>query len=129
LVAEFISGVQVSYDATCLLLSRSFLEKAVHQNVETLKHVTYQTIINSSRVKVTEYRGDEIVSTIFEALASKGDSKLLPTDLNILHERMPTKEGKRPVVCDFIAGMTAAYAIDFYGRLKSENTKTIFKPL
>jgi dGTPase len=32
------------------------------------------------------------------------------------------------VICDFIAGMTDAYAIDFYARLKSENARTIFKP-
>ena len=31
-------------------------------------------------------------------------------------------------ICDFISGMTDKYAIEFYGRLKSENPETIFKP-
>lgn len=33
------------------------------------------------------------------------------------------------VICDFIAGMTDRYAMEFYGRLFSENPQTIFKPL
>ncbi|MCY4361391.1 MAG: hypothetical protein OXE42_04270, partial [Gammaproteobacteria bacterium] len=32
-------------------------------------------------------------------------------------------------ICDFIASMTDRYAVEFYGRLKSESAQTIFKPL
>jgi dGTPase len=36
---------------------------------------------------------------------------------------------KARVLCDFIAGMTDRYAVEFYGRSPSENPQTIFTPL
>ena len=34
---------------------------------------------------------------------------------------------KKRVVADFIAGMTDRYAVEFYGRLVSDNPASIFK--
>lgn len=128
LVGEFISGVEVDHNAAAPQLSRVRLRSDTHKKVETLKHITFQAIINSSRVKVAEYRGDEIVAAIFKALAGEGGASLLPPDFFTIHERV-AEQDRRRVVCDFIAGMTDSYAIEFYARLKSENAKTIFRPL
>ncbi|MGA9726232.1 MAG: hypothetical protein WBE80_09245 [Methylocella sp.] len=36
---------------------------------------------------------------------------------------------KKRVVCDFIAGMTDRYAVEFYSRIFSDSPQSIFKPL
>jgi dGTPase len=36
---------------------------------------------------------------------------------------------KRRVICDFIAGMTDRYAVQFYGRLFGTNPESVFSPL
>lgn len=128
LVGQFISGVEFKYDSICPPLSQVSLEANTLRRVETLKHLTYEAVIQSPRLKVAEFRGLEIVSTIFEALANKRGQHLLPADFQQLYRRTGGDEGRLRVICDFIAGMTDSYAIDFYARLKSENARTIFKP-
>jgi len=66
--------------------------------------------------------------SIFQALSKKDDHRLLPLDFQQLYERSKNKATRHRVICDFIAGMTDAYAVDFCARLKSENARTIFRP-
>jgi dGTPase len=110
-------------------LSKVRLGAAVKNRVEALKHLTYQLIIQSPRLKTVEYRGSEIVETIFKALVEKGGDHLLPDDFQSLVRSLPGELERKRTVCDFIAGMTDRYAIEFYGRLKSENSQNLFKPL
>jgi dGTPase len=82
-------------------------------------------------VKVSEFRGKEIVREIFRAIHETSNGyKLMPDDFKKMYEELPECHSyRRRVVVDFIAGMTDRYAIEFYGRLRSENPQTIFKPL
>ena len=59
----------------------------------------------------------------------KDGYRLLPEDFQSIYFQAKTDEGKRRVICDFVAGMTDRYAVEFYGRLFSQNPQTIFKPL
>ena len=68
----------------------------------------------------------QVDNAIFEALSD--DQRLLPDDARTLYKRVGDGEKAR-VLCDFIAGMTDRYAVEFYGRIRSENPQTIFKPL
>jgi dGTPase len=52
----------------------------------------------------------------------------MPDDYRLLYESTPNEKDKYRIVCDFIAGMTDAYCIEFYARLTSEDPETIFKP-
>ena len=61
-------------------------------------------------------------------LAEKKGYMLLPEDFKAIYEAVKGVANKRRVICDFIAGMTDQYALEFYGRLTSENPETIFKP-
>lgn len=94
-----------------------------------LKHFTYEYLINSPRLKVVENRGEEIIDKIFKRLASEGGEIFLPQDFQAFYNTFTEDVDKKRVVCDFIAGMTDRYALEFYGRLYSENPQTIFKPL
>lgn len=109
-------------------LSLAELEEATKIKVEILKNFTYESQILSPRLKVAEFRGKEIVREIFWALSSNGGFVLLPSDYQSIYNHFSDESDKMRCICDFIAGMTDKYAIEFYGRLKSENPETIFKP-
>lgn len=129
LVDHFIRGVQIEINDVIPALSKAFLQEDVLNEVEVLKHLTYEALIMSSRLKVAEYRGYDIVTAIFEALTEKDGHLLLPDDYRYLFEQLKNKPEKMRTVCDFISGMTDRYAVEFFGRLRSENAQTIFKPL
>lgn len=129
LVGEFIGGVEVEPNEEVPALSVAKLAKPVLEKVEVLKHFTFNSLIKSPRLKVAEYRGVEIVTELFEVLSDRDGEgwRLLPEDVQALFSAIRDEEKDR-VICDFIAGMTDRYAIEFYGRLKSEQPETIFKP-
>ncbi|MFZ5621447.1 MAG: deoxyguanosinetriphosphate triphosphohydrolase family protein [Pseudomonadota bacterium] len=133
LVNEFINGIEVEVDARCPPLSAVRLSPEVLRKVEVLKHYTYEATIMSPRLKVVQHRGYEIVRTIFEALDGRSDSMggylLLPDDFRAVYDAVRSIHDRKRVICDFVAGMTDRYAVEFYSRLKSENAQTIFKPL
>lgn len=96
--------------------------------VESLKHLAYRAVIQSPMLKMSEYKGKDIVTSIFDALASQGD-RLLPSDFRELFNMADSKEEQRRVVCDFIAGMTDRYCINMYSRLYGVSPESIFTPM
>ena len=96
--------------------------------VEVLKIFNYEATISSPKLRVAEFRGKEIVTTIFETLSTNGKGiQLMPYDFQELYNSV-RNDNKQRVICDYIAGMTDRYCIEFYGRLKSMSPETIFKP-
>lgn len=129
LVKEFLDGIEVEYNEEFPALSTVRLETLTRVFVEILKHFTYQQVIMSPRLRVVHYRGKGIVTALFEALMEDDGHQLMPDDFRLCYEQAPNDGCTRErVVCDFIAGMTDRYAVEFYARLKSENPQTIFKP-
>jgi dGTPase len=97
--------------------------------VEVLKQYTYHAMIYSSRVKLAEFRGYEVVSAIFGALAFEKGDLLLPDDVRQHMLGAHTKLARMRIICDFVAGMTDRYAAEFYARLHSDNSQSMFKPI
>lgn len=129
LVGGFMRGVSVGAAATRdLRFAPIEVEPETRIKIEALKHLNYLLTIMSPRLKVVEYRGYEVVRTLFDTLTSKDGYLLLPSDVKEAYERLRTKAGRHRLVCDFVAGMTDRYAVEFYARLK-ESGATIFKPL
>jgi len=129
LVSRFIDGVSIEIDDTNPILSKVLVDDETKLLINILKHFSYVYLINSSRLKVVENRGYEIITKMFNRLIVNDGYKLLPEDFQTIYSASKNDEGKRRVICDFIAGMTDRYAVEFYGRLFSENPQTIFKPL
>jgi dGTPase len=130
LVSEFISGVELQFDDRYPVLSYVRLRDAVAQKVETLKHYTYEATIMASRLRVPEQRGYDIVDKLFEKLESPKGYLLLPEDYRNIYESLSSNDAaKKRVLCDFIAGMTDRYAVEFYCRIFSDSPQSIFKPL
>jgi len=130
LVSWFMTSIVLRPNEECPPLSVPTLPDDVRQVVEVLKKFAYVTFINSPQLRTAEQRGSEIVSKVFEAIheSTRSTANLLPDDFRSLYRTIPQDQKDR-IVCDFVAGMTDRYALEFYGRLYSENPQTIFKPL
>lgn len=129
LVGGFMRGVSVgSAKSKDLRFAPLKVERETRIKIEALKHLNYLLTIMSPRLKVVEYRGYEVVQALFETLSSRDGYLLLPADVREAYERLRSTAKRQRLVCDFVAGMTDRYAVEFYGRLK-ESGATIFKPL
>lgn len=130
LVSEMIKAVSVEIDHEYPSLSKVSLSPDALLQVEVLKNYTYEATIFSTRLKVAEYRGHDLVRGIFEALAGPKGDLLMPSDVRqLVKSDFLDKPARMRVICDFIAGMTDRYAIEFFGRLHSDSGQTIFKPV
>ncbi len=131
LVGNFMAGVRVEkVNSEFPALTEVKLESEIQKQVEILKRYTYCAVIESPRLKIAEFRGYDIVREIFDTLIDdkRKGYNLLPEDYQQLYDGFQEEALKKRVICDFIAGMTDQYAVEFYARLKSENPQTIFKP-
>ena len=129
LVRRFVKKVQVRICDEFPSLSKVYLDTEERKFVEVLKQFTWQYQILNHRLKIVASRGIEIVNTIFDLLSLEMGHEMLPNDFHYIYEQFTDEVSKKRVICDFIAGMTDRYAIEFYGRLKSMSPETIFKPL
>jgi dGTPase len=129
LVKRAMSGIEVSYNAKNPALSVVRMNIETFREVETLKNLCYQSLIMSPMLKLTEYRGKEIVRSIFEALKKEGGHLLMPDDFQALYVHLKEPHEKDRVICDFIAGMTNRYAIEFYNRLFGTTSASIYSPV
>ncbi|MCW8915873.1 MAG: dNTP triphosphohydrolase [Magnetovibrio sp.] len=129
IVGRFIRGVTLEVNKKKPALSKVMIDDKTFLEIEVLKQLAYCSQIMSPRLKVAEYRGYDIVQTIFCALDAEGGYNLLPDDFQRDYLAASKVKTRKRVICDFIAGMTDRYAIEFYARLKSENAESIFKPL
>lgn len=129
LVGQFIQGVQFEANREIPALSKVYLDVGTAECVEVLKRFTYVSLIMSPRLKVAELRGKQIVKDIFSCLQERDGCQLLPSDYRAWHDRCKLKRDKMRVICDFIAGMTDRYAVEFFSRLKSASPQSIFKPI
>lgn len=109
-------------------LSLVYIDGPARLILEYFKKYNYISQIESSRLKLVAFRGMDIVKRLYKILRQDGNYKLMPPDFRKTYEDLTTQDDKRRVICDFIAGMTDRYAIEFYGRLTSEDPATIFKP-
>lgn len=127
IVGRFIRGVELDYNKDIPALSKAKLNDETRILVEILKTFTFMSQITSPRLKIAEYRGKEIVTKIFTTLSEGKGYELLPSDVQSIY-LAADKNYRSRIICDFVASMTDKYAIEFYGRLTSENPETIFKP-
>lgn len=127
LVDKFINGVRIKFNDKCPALSKVYLDDDTRKIVEVMKHLTYEIIIMSPRLKIVEHRGYEVVKTIFDTLNSEEGHLLLPDDCRLLFDSFYGTDDKIRTICDFVAGMTDRYALDFYNRIRGTG-ESMFRP-
>lgn len=125
LVHEFMMGISVNAHEN-MAMATIEVTRDIRLKIEALKHLTYLSMIMSPRLKVVEHRGEEIVKKLFETLSS--NHNLLPQDVKTVVELLKKEEEKKRVICDFVAGMTDRYAVEFYNRLFG-SAASLFVPI
>lgn len=130
LVGQAVNAVEFEANKEYPCLSKVRLSKEARRRTEVVKTYTFNKLIMAPKMRIVAVRGKEIVEKIFNSLANHNVDAhhLLPLDVRRIHDAVSPSSRKR-VICDFVAGMTDRYAIEFYGRLTSERPETIFKPL
>jgi dGTPase len=126
IVNDAVNSISFEYNIDEPAISKITIEENQRKKIEVLKQFNYVITIESSKLKIIEHRGKEIVESIFMTLAD--DPMLLPDDWYVLYTLMPCNQMKKRVICDFIAGMTDRYALEFYCRFHSVSPESIFKP-
>ena len=71
LVDRFVHAVQLEINTDRPALSKACLAKEERIQVEVLKQMAYTSVIESPSLKISEARGYEIVSELFERLSSR----------------------------------------------------------
>ncbi len=104
-----ISKVEADFDSP-LLAYNAYLEPEMADALEVLKDFVNQYVINNSKLQRFEYKGQQIIMDLFEALSTDPE-RLLPESTQ---ERWRIAEHKSHqgmrVICDYIAAMTDGYA-------------------
>jgi dGTPase len=90
----------------------------VTREVAILMGVEFFLMIRHPRVTTHEYKGKLVVKRLFEAFAQDDSGDMFPDDVREAWELVRHDERARlRAVCDYIAGMTDAYALKLYSRL------------
>ncbi|RLW68611.1 MAG: hypothetical protein B6D68_03295, partial [spirochete symbiont of Stewartia floridana] len=132
LVGTFIRAVHIDQiNSEIPALSTVTIGQERKVQVEILKHFVYESQILSPKIQIIAYRSKEIIKKLFDTISNRQENgfQLLPKNFRQIYDSCQNTNGWHRTVCDFIAGMTDRYAIEFYARLTSEKPETIFKPL
>ncbi|NLS25318.1 Deoxyguanosinetriphosphate triphosphohydrolase-like protein [Sphingomonas sp. S2M10] len=125
LVGHFITNVIIDSDesfATPLLRYRANLPQPQRFFLETLKDAVAKRVIYSASVQHLEFKGQNMVVQVFEALASAPDA-LLPESTR---DRFAQSDDPQRVICDHVAGMTDSFLLKTYERLFSPRMGSVF---
>jgi dGTPase len=127
-VGRFVREVSVEVNDEFPSMSQARLSIQGFINVEILKTLAFEAVIMSSGLKSAENRGKWIIEQIFKELVADNGYLLMPEDWRYL---VDAKKGdtrwKRRMICDFVAGMTDAYCIEFYERILGRSAPSIQK--
>jgi dGTPase len=114
LIGYFISQVCVKeINAIAPPLSKIYLPEHVHLEIEALKCFIYVSQVNSPEVKMSRFRGMEIISQLFDKL-SRDKADLLPVDVKVIFDHSRNEMARKRTVCDYIARMTDSQAAELY---------------
>lgn len=127
LIHYFVTAMNIT-EIDCfqepLLRYRVEIKEPQQQFLKALHDVVYNYIITHPVVQHLEFKGQHMVVSVFEALASD-PKRLLPHDAYKLYDR----EKDWRCICDYVAGMTDSHLLKTYERLFSPRMGSVFDKL
>jgi dGTPase len=129
LIRQFVQAVEVNVYERLPAISQAYLPIDMFKEIEVLKTFTFHYVTTSSRLKISEFRGQEAIVNIFKAIDDGLGHMVLPEDFRRIYEGVGSGHEKRRVICDFIAGMTDRYATQFSSRLFGHQPEAFWTPL
>jgi dGTPase len=129
LITYFLDNIEIVPDYDVPAMSKVDLNGEALLLMEVIKQYIFVSQVKSSRMQLVEYRGQEMVKKIFKTLTKeKNTIELLPSDYKTMCSYCVNDEqALYRIICDFIAGMTDRYAVEFYCRLYGESPQSFFK--
>lgn len=140
LVNAFINSVkldEISNFAHPLLKYKACLNNDAAKFLKDLKDLVFDKVIMSQQVQTIEYRGQQMLLSLFEAMASQPERLLKESFRSQYNSQssnsqnpnnQKTNEQMR-IICDYLSGMTDEYATKLYERLFVPRRGTIFEQL
>lgn len=101
-----------------LLSFNAFIDPPMAEGLEVLKRFVSQYVIQIPQVQRFEYKGQQLIMDLFEALSADPERLLPQATGEKWHKAQQQSEGMR-VICDYIAAMTDAYAQRLHQQLFS----------
>ncbi|MCW8866296.1 MAG: anti-phage deoxyguanosine triphosphatase [Colwellia sp.] len=109
-----------------LLKFNATLSNTTKQVLKIFKDFVYTFVIKQTSIQQLEYRGQQIVMELFEALSSD-PMRLLPSNsAKRWQQAIKNGENSNRVIADYIAGMTDEYATKLYQTLFLPNASTSY---
>ncbi|MDT0594320.1 anti-phage deoxyguanosine triphosphatase [Glaciecola petra] len=99
------------------------LPEAAEFALNLFKNFVFKHVIKKPDIQLIEYKGQQIVMSLFEAFSSEPE-RLLPHNTKLRWESTEEENDKYRVIADYISGMTDEYANRMYANLflpKSHN--------
>jgi dGTPase len=116
LVFYFIHNISICPQAvfqTPLLDLQATMSNEAKSNLNILIEFVFKYVIKTQEVKMHEYKGQQIIKKLFQALIDDSE-RLLPTSTQ---NKLNKDSNDYRIICDYIAGMTDNYAIKVYKKL------------
>lgn len=110
-----------------LLRFRARLPEEAAAFLNALQSAVMERVILSPSVQQLEFKGQQMVLSVFDALTSDPEA-LLPLSTRARYQAAEEKH-KRRVICDHVAGMTDGFLIRTYQRLFSPGMGSVFDRL
>lgn len=105
-----------------LIRYRAAMQEGPARFLGALKDAVFKAVIQSAGVQQLEFKGQKMVVSVFEALASEPETLLPAGQLALVR----AGEDASRVICDYIAGMTDGALLKAYDRLFSPRMGSIF---
>ena len=126
-VGKLIHQVSIDVNKQFPALSKVKLQRDGLLGVEIFKHLNRALVIHSPKLAIVQYRGKDIVKRVFTAIL-ESNGALLSDKWRQAFNDASDESGRRRVVCDFVAGMTDRYAVEYHDALFGEG-KTMYAPI
>jgi len=98
-----------------LLRYNAELPQDVIAALNVFKKFVWKYVIRHVETQRIEYKGQRILTEMFQIFESDPE-RLLPTNTATRWKNAP-EQGKKRIICDYIAGMSDAYALKVYHQL------------
>ncbi|MEA1673602.1 anti-phage deoxyguanosine triphosphatase [Nitrospirillum sp. BR 11163] len=108
-----------------LIRYRAAMDDRARGFLDTLKQAVMDIVILSPAVQQLEFKGQKMVVSVFEAMASEPRA-FLPREV---HARYRQEGDSLRVICDHISGMTDNFLMKTYDRLFSPHMGSVFDQL
>lgn len=96
--------------------------------LDKLQGFTLRNVIKTPEVQTLEYKGQQMIVRLFEAIANN-PSRLLPKKYSNEYYQASDDANELRVICDYLAGTTDDYATKLYHKIFTPSSGSIFDKL